>query len=365
MKLLAVYSKDKGKKTISPVDRWRIQIPLQQLKKNTDWDIYESDTFIEDIEKYKDAKDFTQEELEKAGERLGTYDVVWTTYYTNPSFFALSMAVNKLYGTKFIYDVDDDWWTINPDNPVWNTVGDADAYCVQKMLSHAPFVTTTNEHLADVVKRRADEFNPEQKRIVIPNLISLEDHEHERTRQDNKIIIGYWGGASHYADLHESGVLPAIKHLVKKYPNVEFESCGQPIDKYKVKGMHFRPGTRGLRWYELYKTLQYDIAIAPLLDNKFNWSKSDIKWQEAAIMGAPLVASRIGPYLRTIKDGEDGLLVRNSKEAWVYALEQLILDEELRKKIAKQAKDRVVKDFAVENNWQLYKNAIEGVKNAK
>ncbi len=110
IKILAVHGIDK--KVLlnrqKAVDLWRIARPIRELKKHVDWQIDEQVSFIPEIEKYKDLKDFTSEELEKAAEKLGEYDIIWSTYFANPTTYVLLKVVQEKYGTKFVMDVDDD-----------------------------------------------------------------------------------------------------------------------------------------------------------------------------------------------------------------------------------------------------------------
>jgi len=95
---------------------------------------------------------------------------------------------------------------------------------------------------------------------------------------------------------------------------------------------------------------KWDIGIAPLVDTAFTRCKSHIKWLEYSMYQIPTIASRVYPYFmelegrKTIVDGETGLLCRNAKE-WEEKLERLILDEDLRKKLGKQAYQYIKKEW--------------------
>ena len=47
--------------------------------------------------------------------------------------------------------------------------------------------------------------------------------------------------------------------------------------------------------------------IAPLHDNRFNQSKSDLKVLEYAMIGLPVVASKVAPYSASVRHGRDGV----------------------------------------------------------
>ena len=79
-----------------------------------------------------------------------------------------------------------------------------------------------------------------------------------------------------------------------------------------------------------------DINIAPIEENIFNSAKSENKWVEAALVKVPTVASNFGIFKKAIKHGETGLLC-STKEEWYRELKTLLLDENLRNNIGKNA----------------------------
>ena len=86
---------------------------------------------------------------------------------------------------------------------------------------------------------------------------------------------------------------------------------------------------------------RFDINLAPLeVGNPFVEAKSELKFFEAAICDVPTIASPSGPHKRAIQHGENGLLASTADE-WARALAQLVADEQLRKRIGREAHRRV------------------------
>ena len=358
MKILAIQSvRDKEMRDTnkqSAVDIWRIWRPMRELAKNTDWQIDFKTTFIDEIEKYKDQSEFTNEEIEKSAKKIGEYDIVFHSYYPDPMFFAFSAVISKRYGTKFILDVDDDMFAIDPSNPIWNLLNHDDVLNMQIMIRNAHYITTTNENLADKIRKRT-EVNG--KVTVIKNYIH-DDYKSSKKKHDG-IVIGYMGGSSHYNDLHESGVLEAIQKIMFKHKDVKFKCAGVPVNYYLPKGRkEVIDSQRGLKYVsDLYPKLNFDIAVAPILDTIFNRCKSNIKWQEYTRMGAAVVASDVGPYKGLPID-----LVPNTSEDWYNALERLVTDEKHRRAQVKKSEE-LLKTYRLEDNWIEYKTLFEEVVN--
>lgn len=342
------------------VDRWRIYNPIKELKKHVDWEIDEQPTLIKDIEKYKSKEEFTPEELERAAKHLGQYDIIWSTYFTNPTFYALLKVVNAKYGTKFILDIDDDMFAIKEDNPIWLKLTDENIYHMQCMIRDADFVSTTTERLAHVVRERREA--PPETVLVIPNYIS-DEYKHEPFDNNGQIMIGYFGGSSHYNDVHESGVIEAIEKIMHEHKNVRFTTVGMVVDKYVPKARYtYNKGAQGEKWLtEVFPTLDFDISIAPIDNSRFSQCKSNIKWQESTRMGAAFVASNVGPY-QDLYNGVQAMLVDNTMESWYKALKKLVTKPKLRQALVEQSQTDL-KLWRLELNWPHLVEMFKFVKN--
>lgn len=358
MKLLAIHSIGWGKpEAESAVDLWRIVRPLRLLQKHTDWYIEEQPTFIKGIEKYKDMSEFTEEELHKAAAYLGKFDIVWSSYFPDATAYLLMKVVCDQYGTKFVMDADDDLFHVNEDNPFWTKVGHREVHYMQNMIKDVGWLTTTTERLADVFRARRDQDINTVK--VLPNYMP-DDYLHPVFDNSPNIVIGYFGGASHFSDLNLTHVTQAIKRLMRKHRNVHFKSINMPVAMNTPKSRtHFEDGKRGENWItEVFPTLNMDICVIPVINNIFNKGKSNIKWMESTRMGAATVSSKVGPYADLPNDAT--VKVTNHYQPWYDALEKLILDVPYRKKLVKEAQ-KELKKWRLEDHWIEYKEFFEEV----
>lgn len=358
MKILGISRVvETGAQKESAIDLWRIYRPLKELQKNTDWQIDFQDSVVRDIEKYEDPDRFIKEHGAAEAKHIGQYDVVFTSYFTSPHIYTILWAAAKEYGTEFIFDLDDDLFHVDPSNPFWLHAGWAGHEFLKTMARVTKYLSTTNEDLAKKLKERS-EVDPEV--FVNPNYISDMYPECEPDNGE-KIVIGYFGGASHYYDLHETGVLQAIEQLMHENKNIHFHSAGQPIDHYlPTKRKKIIQVQQGTDWpTKLFPTLNYDISIAPLRDTEFSRHKSNIKWQESTRMGAAFIASDIGPYKNLSK--EVAITVPNTQESWYLRLKELVEDEQKRKSMVKAAREEL-KKWRLEDNWVKYKEMFEKVK---
>lgn len=136
---------------------------------------------------------------------------------------------------------------------------------------------------------------------------------------------------------------PTLLQFLAHYPDVTFVLGGGPFDEGKTcvewvvghpqveihRGHVSLPG-----YYRFLASLDLDGFICPLLDLPFNTAKPSLKPAEAAMIGLPVIASRVGSSAEDLRHEETALLVENTPEAWLAALTRWVEDAELRAHLA-------------------------------
>ena len=167
-----------------------------------------------------------------------------------------------------------------------------------------------------------------------------------------RLVIGWIGTPTHRDDIDQ--LAPAIARVVKRYgKHVVFRFWGCMTDRLsripQVETM------RGLipnyKDYANYmKTIDIDIALAPLQRNPFNECKSNIKFLEYSVCKVPGIYSRIAPYAESIVDGKTGILCDEDPDSWYGAMVRLIEDGDLRRNVAENAHREIMENFTLEGN---------------
>jgi glycosyltransferase involved in cell wall biosynthesis len=211
---------------------------------------------------------------------------------------------------------------------------------------HADLVTVTQKKFAQRIQPFASKILAVLKNTIDYSLPAWNAQKvpSKQTR------IGWAGGIHHRTDVD---VIAAIPHLVNQKvgrENIKWNFYGHPPPDQEKKGgwedsvwpeyrQKILRAFKGQPNYQIYYALppdQYgiyfsdmDIAIAPLEMNQFNDSKSDIKVAEAGRYKIPLVASNVGCYDETIKNGETGYLIDPDapKTEWVRILSKMCKDK--------------------------------------
>jgi len=282
----------------------------------------------------------------------------------------------KKRGKKVIYDLDDDIFTANPDNPSKAQVKENEKK-VKQLLKAADLVTTTTPVLAK-------KFRKYNKNVAVcPN--SVDPSKFPKRKGKNKQLkIGFSGAASHWGDL--TMVMDVLLELQKKYDFlfVLQGMCGSPLisevyNYQMVLKLGIEPEKKlfyenAVKAYEKIKKLNYvhipfyspalypsvlaqcnlDIGICPLKDNVFNHSKSCIKFYEYATVGTTTLASKVLPYSKEV-----GYCAKNTHKDWYNKLEKLIVDEKFRQKLLEKQQRFVQKHRHIKDVVKIWESAFK------
>lgn len=368
MRILAVSSTTfSDSKQQSPVDMWRIDRPMRELAKHVDWTIDFVPGIIPKYAENKDLPEFTEAEMQEGLDKVKDYDIVFMSYTPDPTLFTLLGLAKQKFGVQTVLDVDDNMFAIHPGNPYWLKHNHDQVYIMQRMIAHADWITTPSAVLADEFAKRRHDYHENWRDgiTVVPNYIS-DEYQHPGFDNGDKLLIGFMGGSSHYFDLEDTGVVDAVTRIMHEHKEIHFQTIGMFTDKYvPTQRKHFDVGQRGSDFLtKLFPTLNFDIALAPLVDDEFNRGKSDIKWQEYTRAGSPVIASAVGPY-KALKDGVNALLVKdNTVDNWYSAIKQLVESEKLRRILVENA-TRDLKQHRLETHWTAYRDLFTKIMNER
>lgn len=212
---------------------------------------------------------------------------------------------------RIVVELDDDLFSLPEHHPV--KLGDAQRHRLTEAIRRADRVTVTNEHLARVLAihaayeddTEAQAFGHDAVRVV-PNYVP------ERFVVDFVPPLGIsgtptitWAGSdTHRRDFDEVAV--ALRKLLRERDDFQVRIVGAPYAaRLKTALGADLDGRGGFRvtqvpWVEgvarYIPTLAGHIGLAPLADDLFNRSKSDLRLKELAARGMAIYASPVGPY---------------------------------------------------------------------
>lgn len=89
----------------------------------------------------------------------------------------------------------------------------------------------------------------------------------------------------------------------------------------------------------------YDIALIPLVDDVFNDAKSNIKYQEASLVGIPSIASPAAEFAGVITSGVNGFIASGAGD-WLDKILLLASRPDLREEMGQRARQNVLERYA-------------------
>lgn len=184
-----------------------------------------------------------------------------------------------------------------------------------------------------------------------------------RPRTAGPVRLGYFSGTKTH-DHDWAAIEPAVLEVLRRHPDIElwlggFLTPTPALGPFagRVRRLPFLP------WDRLPSVLRdVDVNLVPLeLDSQFNDAKSAIKWLEAALVATPSVASPTQPFRESVDDGETGFLA-NSTQEWVTALDRLVEDIALRRRVGERARRAVLLETSPHLQGRRYLDILQGVR---
>ncbi len=262
-------------------------------------------------------------------------------------------------GKKVIYDLDDNLWNL----PVWNPAYSSRFKQIRDLfdtcIRECDYVVASTNALEAAIKRNVKVRVPIK---VINNAVDF-DLFYPLPEVERELVTVGWGGSpTHDKDIAD--VYALIPGLLSKNPKMRFETVNAEIDKEFAEHPRVRPRLPVpiAEYPSRLASWRWDIFLAPLVDNSFNKSKSNIKMLEAAALKVPILVSPVAPYLDLCKLDKDldFLLCRNLRQ-WEDKIAFLVNNAAARKSYGSKLHDVARKHFDVSNMAKKWIDIFERV----
>lgn len=274
-------------------------------------------------------------------------------------------------GIPIVYEIDDDLFSVDEKagSRAWPSIGQK--MWMRGVLRAADGVIVSTPNLAS----RLTGLNHNIE--VVPNY--LDDRLFDKSRKftqknsdSDKVVCGYMGTFTHMDDLLT--VLGPLRNVLARYKDrlrLEIVGIGEAeLIKELFPGLSVRVRnvpTDKVEYIEFTRWMQenlcWDFAIAPLVDSTFTRSKSDIKFLDYAVQGIPAIFSNVPAYQTTVRHLDTGILAQSSHDSWSEWLERMVVDSELRLKIARNAHTYVWEKRMLETRALDWVKAFKGIIN--
>lgn len=244
----------------------------------------------------------------------------------------------KLFKKKVIYDFDDAIWIriVSKQNSLATIVKNSGK--VKKICEWSYKVSCGNEYLCNYARQ----YNSNV--VYNPTCVDTERKHNVLTNHDvDRITVGWTGSFSTmvYLDI----VQAALRMLQEKYDfDIKIISNQPPtLDLQNVKYIEWSEEN------EVTELATAQIGLMPLTYNEWDEGKCGFKLIQYFALGIPAVASPVGVNKIIIEEGINGYMA-NSDMEWYNAIEKLILDASLRKRMGMAGRNKIIDHYSLQSN---------------
>lgn len=274
--------------------------------------------------------------------RVHKYDVVFVhreATPVGPPIFEWLIA--KVWGKKIIYDFDDAIWMTNTSSQ--NSLASRLKWHrkVSQICGWSNKVSCGNAFLADFAKKYASQV------VINPTTIDTKSLHIPLNTSNEPIVIGWTG--THSTLKYLDDFIPILEDL-RIQLKFEFMVIADKEPAWSFPELRFVPWAKET---EINDLNQIDIGIMPLQDDQWAEGKCGFKALQFMALEKPVIVSPVGVNSSIVEHGVSGFHCSDIDQ-WKARLLELVTDAELRMKMGKAGRQKVVNEFSVESNTQNF-----------
>jgi len=253
------------------------------------------------------------------------YDIVIFNRFLTSTDAKLLVKMKLKYDFKLIVD-NDDYWILPPSHVLYERYKESNiSEVITEYMRVADLCTCTHERLADEIYK----YNTNVE--ILPNALPYGKEQFQDDKLDSDMVRLFWSGSGTHAP-----DMDILRNPIKKinFP-VKTVIAGYNLGEKHIWDRMIGVFTNGLKLnptiYDYAGVTKYmgayadsDISVIPLVDNKFNAMKSNLKVLETASKRNPAIVSNVHPY----KDMP--VCYVNNQKDWYYWIKLLTFDDAAR-----------------------------------
>lgn len=290
------------------------------------------------------------------------YDIVIFNRFLTSTDAKLLVKMKLKYDFKLIVD-NDDYWILPPSHVLYERYKESNiSEVITEYMRVADLCTCTHERLADEIYK----YNTNVE--ILPNALPYGKEQFQDDKLDSDMVRLFWSGSGTHAP-----DMDILRNPIKKinFP-VKTVIAGYNLGEKHIWDRMIGVFTNGLKLnptiYDYAGVTKYmgayadsDISVIPLVDNRFNAMKSNLKVLETASKRNPAIVSNVHPY----KDMP--VCYVNNQKDWYYWIKLLTFDDAARIEYGQKLFeycDRVYNFDAINNKrFAIYNKLIGNANN--
>lgn len=285
--------------------------------------------------------------LARLAREAGRYDAMYVQKVVLPAWLLRRL---KRGGRRIVFDYDDALYVVTP-GLEQGLRGAVRRWRVRRFaacLAESDLVTLENE------PNRAYTAQYCAATLLITGPIDTDRYRPVPRPAGPDVVLGWIGSPSttHYLAMLE----PVLEELVRRGRRVSLNLVGAGT----YESAHV--AVRSVPWdleTEVAALASFDVGLMPLTDDPWARGKGGYKILQYMAMGIPTVASPVGINAEMLRHGKTGFLAGNV-DAWIQALDTLILDRGLRLAVGEAARADALARYSLEHYAPSFVDALVG-----
>lgn len=244
-------------------------------------------------------------------------------------------ALLRELAVPVVFDVDDAVWQPY-ESPTYGHFASVlkCAWKTRWIVQWARCVTAGNRYLVDHLRG----WNPNV--TLVPTVVDTDAYQPAPTSNHPEPVLGWIG--SHSTLQYLKPLLPILERLaLHRRFRLKVIGAGSEVQA--------RLPIENLAWTcerEIADIRSFDIGLFPIVEDAWSRGKSGFKAVQYGAVGIPTVASPVTTNRDIVLDGVTGLLA-DTPDAWMRALQRLLDDVDLRHRLGRAARARIVEHYSL------------------
>ena len=287
--------------------------------------------------------------------KLSRYKLIWIEKELFPYFPAIFERFLHHLKIPYVVDFDDaifHMYDQNQNHFVRFLFGKK----IDFVMKCSTVVVAGNNYLADQAVRAGS-----SNVVLIPTVVDFDryrDVYRNRSIEETTIKVGWIGIPKTIHYLLE--LAPLFKTLQSRF-KLEFVAIGANPTDVSNSVIHALPWSEAS---EVELLSQLDIGLMPLPNGLWERGKCGYKLIQYMACGKAVIASPVGVNNEIVSHGVNGLLA-SGLDQWQNALEQLILDVDLRKRLGNAARTTVEEKYTLQVQAPLLLEVLKSASEIK
>ena len=279
-------------------------------------------------------------------------DVLLLSKHSSTTALSLAQLAKEL-GKRVVYDLDD--WIFSFPRYSGGKQNNEKSALIRSILAECDVVTVANHRLQEKLRPMLPDTH------YVPNGMWVEKYspsgltEIPQGQQRNRIVFtnADFIKMEHSKEL----LLTALQVFFIRHPEFVLDFYGDPFPE--IVSLPFLHFTNRMPYEQYIRSLisgRYLLSITPLGADEdpaaadFNACKNPFKYLNYGAAGIPGIYSASPIYLECIRDGQTGIIIRNTLPEWLNALETMAFDRKLQQSIRTAAYQDITENHHIRHS---------------